>query len=474
MAEEKTYLELSEADGVSHKFYEVVTKDTQVTIRYGRIGDSGQTQTKTYTNPDQAKADATKKINEKLKKGYEHAVMGVRQKRAVTRRAVTSTVSTAKAAPILWKFTSKSAAFGIFIDAKRCWMGNQAGQVFALDHQGQVLNQFKLPDGVKCLVADDVWIYAGCDDGNIYDLTGKLPRIAYKIDENVDIFWLDINDGLLGVSDANGGVTTIDHDDELQWTRLSQGQAGWMVRCDEAGVYHGHSQGVTMYDTKEGRMLWHQKTGGSVLFGWQEASAVYAGTSNHLVYCFSKKGESVSVYKCDDAVYSCAAALNGKYVFAGDNSSSIYCFSQTGERLWKLGTGCGSALSMQFFDDRVYLVTTDGTLACIDASEMAIAAALAGTVPEATMIKAPKGEGAVPSTDLEMITDISQGVIVECFREGSKLRVRVVSPGYHPDWNVQFPKDIRQQGDRYLVEEVRESASGGFYRAYGEIKKIIR
>jgi hypothetical protein len=172
-------------------------------------------------------------------------------------------------------------------------------------------------------------------------------------------------------------------------------------------------------------------------------------------------------------VYSCAAALNGKYVFAGDNSSSIYCFNQTGERLWKLGTGCGSALSMQFFDDRVYLVTTDGTLACIDASEMAIAAALAGTVPEATMIKAPKGEGAAPSTDLEMITDISQGVIVECFREGSKLRVRVVSPGYNPDWNVQFPKDIRQQGDRYLVEEVRESASGGFYRAYGEIKKII-
>jgi predicted DNA-binding WGR domain protein len=473
MAKETTYLELSEASGSSHKFYEVIVEDTQVSIRYGRIGDAGQTQTKTYPTPDKAKAEATKKINEKLKKGYEPAVMGVRQKRPVTRREVTSTASTAKKAPILWKFASNSAAFGIFVDANRCWLGNQAGQVFAVNHEGQVSNQFKLPNGVKCLVADDIWIYAGCDDGNVYDLTGKLPRVAYKIDENVDIFWLDIKDGLLGVSDANGGVTTIDHNDESQWTRLSQGDSGWMVRCDEAGIYHGHSQGVTMYDNQEGRMVWHQKTGGSVLFGWQEKSVVYAGTSDQKVYSFSKKGEPLSVYKCDAAVYSCATAQNGKYVFAGDNNSSIYCFNQAGERLWKLGTGCGSALSMQFFDDRIYIVTTDGFLACIDASESAIAAAQAGTIPEATIIKAPKTEGATPSGVLETTTNTSGGVIVECFQDGSKLRVRVLSPGYNPNWNVQFPQDIRKAGDRYLVQEVRESARGGFYRAYGDIKKLI-
>lgn len=63
MAEEKTYLELSQTEGSSHKFYEVIVNDTQVTIRYGRIGDSGQTQTKTYPTPEKAKADATKKIN---------------------------------------------------------------------------------------------------------------------------------------------------------------------------------------------------------------------------------------------------------------------------------------------------------------------------------------------------------------------------------------------------------------------------
>ena len=43
MSEERTYLELSEEGDGSHKFYEVVLKGKQLTIRYGRIGDAGQT-----------------------------------------------------------------------------------------------------------------------------------------------------------------------------------------------------------------------------------------------------------------------------------------------------------------------------------------------------------------------------------------------------------------------------------------------
>jgi len=328
-----------------------VVNGTQVSIRYGRIGDQGQTQEKTYPTPEKAKADAIKKINEKLKKGYEHAVMGVRQKRSVTRRQIVSDRSTANQAPVIWKFASGSSAFGIFIDDSRCWVGNQAGQVFALNHEGQVQNQFRLPDGVKCIIADDGWLYAGCDDGKVYDLTGKVPRVAYEIAADVDIFWLDIKDGILGVSDAAGHVTTINHEDESQWSRRSGGSYGWMVRCDEIGIYHGHSSGVTMYDWEDGQMIWNQKTRGEVLFGWQEEATIYAGTSNSLVYCFTKKGEVSSIYQCDAPVYSCATAQEGKYVFAGDNCSSIYCFSQGGDRLWKLGTGCGSAFSMQLLGE---------------------------------------------------------------------------------------------------------------------------
>ena len=56
--------------------------------------------------------------------------------------------------------------------------------------------------------------------------------------------------------------------------------------------------------------------------------------------------------------------------------------------------------------------------------------------------------------------------------EGSKLRVRVASAGYRPDWNVQFPRNLREAGARYVVDSVQESAQGGFYRAHGDIRKL--
>jgi predicted DNA-binding WGR domain protein len=474
MSEEKTYLELSEAGEGSHKFYEAIVNGTDVTIRYGRIGDRGRTQTKTYPTPEKAKADVAKKIREKRRKGYEDAVMGVRKKRPVTRREISSTRSTAKTAPVVWKFSSGSPAFGIFIDENRCWLGNQNGCIFALTLTGEVLQQLTLPDGVKCIVADDDWLYAGCDNGKVYDLTGKIPRVAYEIASDVDIFWLDIKDGILGVSDADGRAIAIDREDESQWTRKSQGNHGWMVRCDEIGLYHGHSHGVTMYDWEDGKLIWDLPTNGAVLFGWQEEGKIYASTGRNQVFAIAKKGEIEKIYQCDAPVYSCATAEQGKYIFAADNHSSIYCFTESGERLWKLGTGCGSAFSMQFLNAHLYIVTTDGSLACIDARETAIEAAKTGTIPELVNIKVPKNiPTAVASNTLETTSDASLGVIVECVNIQGKLRIRVVSEGYDPNLNVQFPKEIRTEGARYAIDEVRESSRGGFYRAFGDIKKLV-
>jgi hypothetical protein len=152
----------------------------------------------------------------------------------------------------------------------------------------------------------------------------------------------------------------------------------------------------------------------------------------------------------------------------------VYCFDDAGKRLWKLGTDCGSALSMQYHKDKLYLVTTDGTLACLDASESAIQAAQGGNVPKAREIKAPKTTTApVPTTTLETTAEAGSGVVVECVSEGGKLRVRVASPGYHAGWNVQFPRNLREAGARYVVQDVREAAQGGFYRAYGDIRKLV-
>lgn len=475
MSQERTYLELSEAEG-AHKFYEVVVEGSTLTIRYGRIGDNGQTKVTQCASPEKAKAEAAKKIGEKTRKGYAAAVMGQRAKRKVTPRDITSNKSTANQAPVLWTFASsakKGAAFGVFVDEARVWVGNQDGAIGSLDHQGNLLLQMQLPEGVKCIVADDDWLYAGCDDGKVYDLGSKVPRVAYEIADE-DIFWIDIKDGMLGVSDADGNVVLVNHEEESQWRKKSKGDRGWMVRCDELGVFHGHSQGVTMYDWEDGREIWSRKTEGDVLFGWQEESAVFAATSRNKVHRFSKKGEGDTVYACDASVLSCAAAEDGKYVFAADNSSSVYCFDEAGARLWKLGTGCGSALSMQYFQERLYLVTTDGTLASVDVSEAAIQGAMQGTVAPAKKIAAPKPMAVATPGEVESTVDVGDGVVVEVFKDGAQLRVRAISEGFRQDWFVQFPKELRHEGARYVVDEVRESARGGFYRAHGGIRRLTR
>lgn len=63
-------------------------------------------------------------------------------------------------------------------------------------------------------------------------------------------------------------------------------------------------------------------------------------------------------------------------------------------------------------------------------------------------------------------------VLVECVKEGGRLRIRPVSQGYHPHWNVQFPRDIRKEGCIYVVDELLETVSGGFYRVKGDVKML--
>src|SRR5438067_3886985 len=100
----------------------------------------------------------------------------------------------------------------------------------------------------------------------------------------------------------------------------------------------------------------------------------------------------------------------------------------------------GSACTMQIVDERLYMVTSNGAVACVDVSDAAIGRALNDDVPKVRATKlAPVKD---VSRDVERTHDASQGVVVECVKDGAKLRVRVVSDGYHADWYCQFPRDL--------------------------------
>lgn len=64
----KRRFELTE--GTSDKFWEIETNGTEVTVRFGRNGTSGQTNTETFADDATAQKHAEKQIAEKLAKGY--------------------------------------------------------------------------------------------------------------------------------------------------------------------------------------------------------------------------------------------------------------------------------------------------------------------------------------------------------------------------------------------------------------------
>src|SRR5690349_99848 len=57
-------------DDKSAKFWEIQQADTDLNIRWGRIGTAGQSQTKNFADGSKASAAMLKLVNEKLAKGY--------------------------------------------------------------------------------------------------------------------------------------------------------------------------------------------------------------------------------------------------------------------------------------------------------------------------------------------------------------------------------------------------------------------
>ncbi len=75
---------------------------------------------------------------------------------------------------------------------------------------------------------------------------------------------------------------------------------------------------------------------------------------------------------------------------------------------------------------------------------------------------------------LEAVSEAGDGILVQCVRLGGKLRIKVISEGYDPNLNVQFPRSIREEGITYLVDEITLSANQSFYRASGNIRRLVK
>ncbi|WP_221090438.1 vWA domain-containing protein [Deinococcus aquaedulcis] len=78
------------------------------------------------------------------------------------------------------------------------------------------------------------------------------------------------------------------------------------------------------------------------------------------------------------------------------------------------------------------------------------------------------------AADLDTTDSSAGGILVQCVKEGSKLRARVVQDGFEPDWNMRFPRSIREEGTLYVVDEVNTAPDGKSYIASGEIRRLVQ
>ncbi|WP_405749658.1 DUF4132 domain-containing protein [Streptomyces sp. NBC_00012] len=92
-------------EGTASKFWETEAEGTAVTVRYGRCGSDGRTQTKEYASAEAAAAQVVKTIAEKEKKGYREvgssASAPAAPDAATTPDAVPAGDATAPDAPVL-------------------------------------------------------------------------------------------------------------------------------------------------------------------------------------------------------------------------------------------------------------------------------------------------------------------------------------------------------------------------------------
>lgn len=82
--------------------------------------------------------------------------------------------------------------------------------------------------------------------------------------------------------------------------------------------------------------------------------------------------------------------------------------------------------------------------------------------------------GPASAADLATTDTVGDGILVQCVKEGSKLRARVVADGYEPDWNMRFPRSVREEGMLYVVDEVKTAPDGKSYIACGTIKRFVQ
>jgi len=271
-----------------------------------------------------------------------------------------------------------------------------------------------------------------------------------------------------------------------------------MCRMDESGVYYGGNTGVRKFDLT-GKQLWSAAEHVDVAFGMQTSAHVWAiglVSADHspmrgLIVKICKKSGQVEALIQVDALDSLSISRDGSRVYDANLNcqpvvnSSLFDPHDTTDQLphyvpWNSAAWTDVKLPFDLMSqvvhgDCIYGVggsNKKARLVCINLAQGALEAASNGRVRRCPTREWKKSyklreETVDDGSSLQEVSTDDGKVIIQCVREGAKVRARVASTGYDSNLNCQFPKGLREDGARYVVDAVDLAPSGDFYRCRG-------
>jgi outer membrane protein assembly factor BamB len=270
----------------------------------------------------------------------------------------------------------------LWVNEQGCWFCTREGQVLAIDRQGEMIQQYALPKLTRCLAGSEENPYVSCDDGNLYDLSAKLPQPIYRVRPADDykysyqILAIKQTPQTLLVADAYGRLQVLNTDLELQWQHHQPTYwQSWFLSSDSVMAYHGHYRGVSAYNLKTGQERWMQSLAAPVLCGSLTQQEVIIGCSDRSIYGLQKtedpknaKTTIRTIYTCTGMPYAMTLSADEQSLLVGDYTGKIERLDLKGNLQASIQTRAGAVMALQVWGDRLYIVTSQGVLMCLDFS----------------------------------------------------------------------------------------------------------
>jgi len=123
---------------------------------------------------------------------------------------------------------------------------------------------------------------------------------------------MSMADGLLSVGDRSGNVIALSINGDKIWSAKSRGKGGWMVVSDPRSTYHGHTNGVTKYNLRNGNLEWDLPLDSPVFFGYQKNShnTVYCASGRNILQIDKETAAIKAKYTTPTAIFSNAGTVS--------------------------------------------------------------------------------------------------------------------------------------------------------------------